>query len=75
MDPNHGFDVKTARSERLVALREAIAGGRYVPDTDLVAESLVGWIARPEQFERSVKKSLDDADREGHTAQDHHPRR
>jgi hypothetical protein len=75
MDPNHGFDVTTARSERLVALRTAIAAGSYAPDPESIAESLVGWIATPEQFERSVKKSLDDADREGHTAQDHHPRR
>lgn len=72
---NHGFDVTPARSVRLVELREAIAAGRYAPDTDSIAESLVGWIATPEQFERSVKKSLGDADREAHTAQDHHPRR
>lgn|GEM_PF-6958179 len=72
---NHGFDVTATRSARLAALREAIAAGRYAPDTDSVAESLVGWIATPEQFERPVKKSLDDADREAHTAQDHHPRR
>ena len=82
MDPNHGFDVTNhgfnatpARSARLVELREAIAAGRYAPNPESVVESLVGWIATPEQFERPIKKSLDDADRETHTAQDHHPRR
>lgn len=68
MGPNRGFDVRTTRSERLVELREAIAAGSYAPDPESVAESLVGWIARPEQFERPIKKSLDDADRETHTA-------
>ena len=75
MDPNRGFDFTSTRVARLVELREAIAAGRYEPEADSVAESLVGWIATPQQFERSVKKSLDDADRQAQTAQDHQPRR
>ena len=37
---------------RLARLRADIAAGTYAPDAEAVAESLVGWIARPEQFER-----------------------
>ena len=37
---------------RLARLRAEIAAGTYTPPVDAVAESLVGWIARPEQFER-----------------------
>ena len=37
---------------RLARLRAEIAAGTYAPPIDAVAESLVGWIARPEQFER-----------------------
>jgi hypothetical protein len=36
---------------RLARLRAEIAAGTYAPPADAVAESLVGWIARPEQFE------------------------
>jgi hypothetical protein len=36
---------------RLARLRADIAAGTYAPPVDDVAESLVGWIARPEQFE------------------------
>ena len=37
---------------RLARLRADIAAGTYAPPAEAVAESLVGWIARPEQFER-----------------------
>ena len=37
---------------RLARLRADIAAGTYAPPADAVAEALVGWIARPEQFER-----------------------
>ena len=37
---------------RLARLRADIAAGNYAPPAEAVAESLVGWIARPEQFER-----------------------
>jgi hypothetical protein len=37
---------------RLMRLRAQIAAGTYTPPADAVAESLVGWIATPEQFDR-----------------------
>jgi hypothetical protein len=40
---------------RLARLRAEIAAGSYAPPTDAVAEALVGWIARPEQFERAAR--------------------
>ena len=39
---------------RLARLRADIASGSYAPPVDAVAEALVGWIARPEQFEQRV---------------------
>ena len=47
---------------RLARLRADIAAGTYAPPADAVAEALVGWIARPEQFERAGR----DADDDGH---------
>jgi hypothetical protein len=44
---------------RLARLRADIASGSYAPPVDAVAEALVGWIARPEQFER-VGRDADD---------------
>ena len=75
MGPNPVFDVTPDRATRLDQLRTAIATGSYAPDPDAVAESLVGWIATPEQFDRHVKKFSDHADRNEQTAKDHHSRR
>ena len=75
MRPNPVFDVTSGRATRLDQLRTAIAAGSYSPDLDSVAESLVGWIATPEQFDRPVKKFSDDADQNVQTAKDHHSRR
>ena len=47
---------------RLARLRADIAAGTYEPPVDAVAEALVGWIARPEQFERSGRDADDDED-------------
>ena len=44
---------------RLARLRADIAAGTYEPPVDAVAEALVGWIARPEQFERSGRDADD----------------
>ena len=44
---------------RLARLRADIAAGTYAPPVDDVGESLVGWIARPDQFER-VAGNADD---------------
>jgi hypothetical protein len=49
---------------RLARLRADIAAGTYAPPADAVAESLVGWIAHPDQFERAARH----ADDHGHTA-------
>ncbi|MGZ4677929.1 MAG: flagellar biosynthesis anti-sigma factor FlgM [Acidimicrobiia bacterium] len=40
-----------ATPERLAQLRRAIAEGSYAPDPVAVGESLLGWIARPEQLD------------------------
>jgi hypothetical protein len=53
---------------RLARLRADIAAGTYAPPTDAVAEALVGWIARPEQFERVGRT----ADRDGDTGHGDH---
>ena len=50
---------------RLARLRAEIAAGTYAPPADAVAEALVGWIARPEQFERSAPGGDDRADATG----------
>lgn len=63
MDSNPVFDVSSPRAARLAELRAAIHAGSYAPPADAVAESLVGWIAPPEQFERPVKFSAAPADR------------
>lgn len=44
---------------RLAHLRADIAAGTYTPDADAVAEAIVGWIARPEQFE-NAGRAVDD---------------
>ena len=46
---------------RLAQLRADIAAGTYAPPVDAVAEALVGWIARPEQFEH-IGRDADDED-------------
>jgi hypothetical protein len=45
--------------ERLARVRAEIAAGTYAPTPDAVAEALLGWIARPEQFEarRGARRS------------------
>jgi len=43
--------------DRLARLRADIAAGTYTPPAEAVAESLVGWIARPEQFERPTAEA------------------
>jgi hypothetical protein len=48
---------------RLARLRAEITDGTYAPPPDAVAESLVAWIARPEQFERGAARADDHADR------------
>lgn len=55
MDANPGFDVATPRDARLAEISAAIRSGSYAPAPEAVAESLVGWIATPEQFDRPVK--------------------
>jgi len=47
---------------RLARLRADIAAGTYAPPVESVAESLVGWIARPEQFERPARPGADRRD-------------
>ena len=54
---------------RIARLRADIAAGTYAPPAEAVAESLVGWIARPEQFERAAH-GADDGARPGPTAPD-----
>ncbi len=63
MDANPAFDVSSGRAARLAGLRDAIRSGTYAPATDAVAESLVGWISPPEQFERPVKSQDASVDR------------
>lgn len=75
MDANAAFDVDSGRAARVAALRSAITAGEYAPDVDDVAESLVGWIAVPAQFDGPVKFRSGDVDREIHTAADHQTRR
>ena len=63
---------------RLARLRADIAAGTYAPPADAVAEALVGWIARPEQFDgrrRGDAGPLDDGGPALHTAGDADPRR
>ncbi len=49
---DHVTDSPTARADRLTELQAAIAAGTYAPESGAVAESLVGWIAQPRQFDR-----------------------
>ena len=63
MDSNRGFDVLTPRDARLAELSAAIRSGTYAPAPEAVAESLVGWIATPDQFDRPVKFSSVPVDR------------
>jgi hypothetical protein len=51
---------------RLARLRADIAAGNYAPPVDAVAESLVGWIARPDQFEHVARAADDELHRDGH---------
>jgi len=60
---------------RLVRLRAQIAAGTYAPPTEAVAESLVGWIARPEQFERPAVRADDVGDDVGRGGLDQEGRR
>jgi len=75
MDASPAFDVGSGRAARLDALRSAITAGEYAPDVDDVAESLVGWIAAPAQFDGPVKFRSDHVDPETHTAPEHQTRR
>lgn len=75
MDANAAFDVDSRRAARVAALRSAITAGEYAPEIDAVAESLVGWIAAPAQFDGPVKFRSDDVDRKTHTGVDHQTRR
>jgi hypothetical protein len=60
----------TSTAARLARLRADIAAGTYAPEADAVAESLVGWIAHPDQFERAARHADDerytDADDRSH---------
>jgi len=60
---------------RLARLRAEIDAGTYAPPTDAVAESLVGWIARPEQFERRAVRADDRGDDVGRAGRDQEGRR
>ena len=55
MDSNPVFDVLSPRNARLDEISAAIRSGTYSPAPEAVAESLVGWIATPDQFDRPVK--------------------
>jgi hypothetical protein len=44
----------SATPERLARIRAAISAGSYAPDVDDVTDSLLGWLVRPEQFDRAV---------------------
>ena len=57
MDSNPVFDVSSPRDARLAEIGAAIRSGTYAPAPEAVAESLVGWIATPDQFDRPVKFS------------------
>ncbi len=46
-----------ASDSRLRDLQAQIAAGTYAPDPADVAESLVGWIAEPRQFDRNDQES------------------
>jgi len=63
MDTNPGFDVGSPRAARLAEISAAIRSGTYAPAPEAVAESLVGWIATPDQFDRPVKFFSDPVDR------------
>ena len=63
MDSNRVFDGSTPRDARLAEISAAIRSGTYAPDAEVVAESLVGWIATPDQFDRPVKFSSVPVDR------------
>jgi hypothetical protein len=60
---------------RLARLRAEIDAGTYAPPADAVAESLVGWIARPEQFERRAARADDQGNDAGHGGRDQEGRR
>ena len=53
---------------RLARLRADIAAGTYAPPIEAVAEALVGWIARPEQFERTGRDADNNQDPDGPTS-------
>jgi len=55
MESNPVFDVSSPRAARIADISAAIRAGTYAPALDGVAESLVGWIATPDQFDRPVK--------------------
>ena len=60
---------------RLARLRAEITAGTYAPPSDAVAESLVGWIATPEQFERTAARADDQGDDSGRGGGDQEGRR
>ena len=60
---------------RLARLRAEITAGTYAPPTDAVAESLVGWIARPEQFERRAVRADEQGNDDGRAGRDQEGRR
>ncbi len=54
MDGNRrDADGSGLRNARIQALRAEIAAGTYRTDSQVVAESVLGWIAAPNQFDRS----------------------
>jgi hypothetical protein len=63
MDSNPVFDVSSPRDARIAEISAAIRSGTYAPAPEVVAESLVGWIATPDQFDRPVKFSRVPVDR------------
>ena len=64
-----------SETARLARLRADIAAGTYAPPAEAVAESLVGWLARPEQFERAAGGADDDGEVGGTHAPDREGRR
>lgn len=65
------------RAARIARIRAEVRAGTYAPDTDAVAEAVLGWVAPPAAFERPAPRDviLDGTQGGLHTAGDADPRR